>query len=224
MIDYPEGYEEMMEEDKTIWEKHIGVPAIFIEQLECQARTRTISDTEIVYCNNGAGSWGICRNPSCYRCDIIDKAEMWAHIPLDKEETNHFIGRLRTECTSWKETTVQHNIIISVHFLKNNRREKMKLARLGAIILTMEEAKEVITEELSIDHHFIDSPQTKSDRNSRINVEIDFDQDFPNERATFKSFKRCDIRDTASHLRSMKYMEGAESNEYTVEGLPGSFK
>eukprot|EP00972_Heterocapsa_arctica_P035359 5201591-Heterocapsa_arctica.AAC.1 len=47
MIDYPEGYEEMMEEDKNTWEKHIGVPASFIEQLECQARTPTISDTEI---------------------------------------------------------------------------------------------------------------------------------------------------------------------------------
>eukprot|EP00972_Heterocapsa_arctica_P085060 12533730-Heterocapsa_arctica.AAC.1 len=48
IIDYPEGYEEMMEEDKNIWEKQMGVPAIFIEQLECQARTRTISDREIV--------------------------------------------------------------------------------------------------------------------------------------------------------------------------------
>eukprot|EP00972_Heterocapsa_arctica_P071193 10517041-Heterocapsa_arctica.AAC.1 len=88
----------------------------------------------------------------------------------------------------------------------------MKLARLGAIIWTMEEAKEVIAEELCIYHHFMDSPRTKSDRNSRISVVMDFDQDFPNKRAAFKFFKRCDIRDTASFLCTMKYMEGSESN------------
>eukprot|EP00972_Heterocapsa_arctica_P065831 9716133-Heterocapsa_arctica.AAC.1 len=88
----------------------------------------------------------------------------------------------------------------------------MKLDILGAIRLTMEEAKEVIAEELCIAHHFMDSPRTKSDRNSRISAIMDFDQDFSNGRAAFKFFKRCDIRDTASFLRSMKYMEGSESN------------
>eukprot|EP00972_Heterocapsa_arctica_P006151 905170-Heterocapsa_arctica.AAC.1 len=72
-----------------------------------------------------------------------------------------------------------------------------------------------------IDHHFIDSPRAKSDRNSRISVVMDFDQNFPNERAPFKFFKRCDIRDTTSFLRIKKYMEGSESNEYTIEGRPG---
>eukprot|EP00972_Heterocapsa_arctica_P080441 11854380-Heterocapsa_arctica.AAC.1 len=70
----------------------------------------------------------------------------------------------------------------------------------------------------------MDSPRTKSDRNSRICVVMDSDQDFPNERAAFKFFKRCDIRHTASFLRSMKYMEGSETNEYTVEGWPGTFR
>eukprot|EP00972_Heterocapsa_arctica_P111895 16428726-Heterocapsa_arctica.AAC.1 len=50
---------------------------------------------------------------------------------------------------------------------------------------------------------------------------MDFDQDFPNERAAFKFFERCDIRDTASFLRTMQYTEGSESNEYTIEGRPG---
>eukprot|EP00972_Heterocapsa_arctica_P082492 12156331-Heterocapsa_arctica.AAC.1 len=27
MIDYPDGYEDMMEEDKNIWDKQIGAPA-----------------------------------------------------------------------------------------------------------------------------------------------------------------------------------------------------
>eukprot|EP00972_Heterocapsa_arctica_P036913 5434569-Heterocapsa_arctica.AAC.1 len=53
---------------------------------------------------------------------------------------------------------------------------------------------------------------------------MDFDQDLQNERATFKFSKRCDIRDTASFLRSKKHMEGAESNEYTVEDWPGIFR
>eukprot|EP00972_Heterocapsa_arctica_P039765 5860721-Heterocapsa_arctica.AAC.1 len=61
----------------------------------------------------------------------------------------------------------------------------------------MEEAKEVIAEELSLDRHFIYSPRTKTDRNSRISVVMHFDQNFPDERAAFKFFKRCDIRDTA---------------------------
>eukprot|EP00972_Heterocapsa_arctica_P101178 14913920-Heterocapsa_arctica.AAC.1 len=105
MIEYPEGVEVMMEEDKNIWEKHIGVPAILIEQLECQARTRARSDTEFLDCNSGVGMWIICRNPTCYRCNIIDKAEMQTQIPLDKGETIIFIRSLRTEDTSWKETT-----------------------------------------------------------------------------------------------------------------------
>eukprot|EP00972_Heterocapsa_arctica_P024877 3668867-Heterocapsa_arctica.AAC.1 len=88
----------------------------------------------------------------------------------------------------------------------------------------MEEAKEVIAEELRIDQHFIDSPRTRSDTNSRISVVMDFDQNAPDERAAFKLFKRCDIRDTASFLRSMKYMEGVEGNDYTIEDRPGTFR
>eukprot|EP00972_Heterocapsa_arctica_P094771 13976007-Heterocapsa_arctica.AAC.1 len=53
---------------------------------------------------------------------------------------------------------------------------------------------------------------------------MDFDQNFPNERASFKLFKRCDIRDTASFFRSKKSMEGAEGNEYTIEDRPGTFR
>eukprot|EP00972_Heterocapsa_arctica_P001032 145630-Heterocapsa_arctica.AAC.1 len=77
---------------------------------------------------------------------------------------------MKTEDTSWAECSVKHKIIIIAYFLKNNRRERMKLARWGAIRLTMEDAIEVIAEELRIDQHFIDSPITESDRNSRISV------------------------------------------------------
>eukprot|EP00972_Heterocapsa_arctica_P027611 4059687-Heterocapsa_arctica.AAC.1 len=53
---------------------------------------------------------------------------------------------------------------------------------------------------------------------------MDFDPDQPHERAAFKFFKGCDIRDTASFLRTMRYMEGKEDNLYTVEGWPGTFR
>eukprot|EP00972_Heterocapsa_arctica_P021222 3124266-Heterocapsa_arctica.AAC.1 len=79
----------------------------------------------------------------------------------------------------------------------------MKLLRLGAIRLTMEEAKEVIMAEMQLDHHHMDSRRTKTDRNLRHSVVMAFDPDQPHERAGFKFFMRCDIRDTASFLRKM---------------------
>eukprot|EP00972_Heterocapsa_arctica_P004862 720361-Heterocapsa_arctica.AAC.1 len=51
-----------------------------------------------------------------------------------------------------------------------------------------------------------------------------FDPDQPLERAGFMFFKRCDIRDTASFLRTMQYLEGKEDNIYTVEDWPGTFR
>eukprot|EP00972_Heterocapsa_arctica_P006911 1011180-Heterocapsa_arctica.AAC.1 len=53
---------------------------------------------------------------------------------------------------------------------------------------------------------------------------MDFDQNAPEERASFKLFKRCDIRDTASFFRCMKYREGIEGNDYTIEDRPGTFR
>eukprot|EP00972_Heterocapsa_arctica_P063808 9413973-Heterocapsa_arctica.AAC.1 len=38
--------DDMMEEDRNVWTKHEIVPANFIEELECQMRTDTKSDTE----------------------------------------------------------------------------------------------------------------------------------------------------------------------------------
>eukprot|EP00972_Heterocapsa_arctica_P046493 6861873-Heterocapsa_arctica.AAC.1 len=68
---------------------------------------------------------------------------MRADITLEKGETILFIGTLRTEDTSWEETSVKPNIGRIGQFLKNNNRgERMKLASSGAIRLTMEEAKE----------------------------------------------------------------------------------
>eukprot|EP00972_Heterocapsa_arctica_P072162 10656796-Heterocapsa_arctica.AAC.1 len=65
-----------MEEDKNNWVKQTAVPASFIENLGCQMMSRTKMDTEMIDCNSGRGMWRICRNTTCYRCNIIDKAEM----------------------------------------------------------------------------------------------------------------------------------------------------
>eukprot|EP00972_Heterocapsa_arctica_P035550 5231881-Heterocapsa_arctica.AAC.1 len=67
-------------------------------------------------------------------------------------------------------------------------------------------------EELHLDHHFIVSPRMKADRNFRISVVMAQDPDQPQERPGFKFFKRRDIRDTASFLREMEYMDGKEDN------------
>eukprot|EP00972_Heterocapsa_arctica_P034952 5145659-Heterocapsa_arctica.AAC.1 len=64
-----------MEDDRKPWARHEIVQASYIEELECQMMTENRTDTEWVECNAGVGTWKICRNPTCYRCDIIDKAE-----------------------------------------------------------------------------------------------------------------------------------------------------
>eukprot|EP00972_Heterocapsa_arctica_P001397 204636-Heterocapsa_arctica.AAC.1 len=79
----------------------------------------------------------------------------------------------------------------------STRTEILMLLRLGAIILTTEEAKDVITEELHLGLHDMVSPIMKSDRNFIISAVRTYDPDHPLERPGFKFFKRCDIRDTA---------------------------
>eukprot|EP00972_Heterocapsa_arctica_P095399 14069568-Heterocapsa_arctica.AAC.1 len=64
----------------------------------------------------------------------------------------------------------------------------------------------------------MDSPRTESDRKMRISVVMDVDQDDPDERASFKFFRRCDARDTVNFLRIMNYMDGTEGNEYAIAG------
>eukprot|EP00972_Heterocapsa_arctica_P035553 5232222-Heterocapsa_arctica.AAC.1 len=87
----------------------------------------------------------------------------------------------------------------------------MEPAKLGAVILSMKEAMDVIEEELTI------ADQYTTDRDMIISVVMEFDQNNPEEdRAAFKFFKRCDIRDTANFLRIMNYMDIIEANLYTI--------
>eukprot|EP00972_Heterocapsa_arctica_P030143 4440370-Heterocapsa_arctica.AAC.1 len=70
-----------MEEKNKVKERQIGVPAAFIEQMECHAKTRMNTETFIVDCNSGVGMWRICKSANCCRCNIIDKAEKKIDIP-----------------------------------------------------------------------------------------------------------------------------------------------
>eukprot|EP00972_Heterocapsa_arctica_P058331 8606188-Heterocapsa_arctica.AAC.1 len=46
--------------------------------------TENKKDTEWVDCNARVGAWRICRNPVCYRCDVIDTAELEVMKPIEK--------------------------------------------------------------------------------------------------------------------------------------------
>eukprot|EP00972_Heterocapsa_arctica_P048213 7110011-Heterocapsa_arctica.AAC.1 len=58
-----------------------------------------------------------------------------------------FIGMLKTE-PNWAELNVKQRIVRIGQFLMSNRTERFNLLKLGAIRLTAEEAKEVISEQL----------------------------------------------------------------------------
>eukprot|EP00972_Heterocapsa_arctica_P092065 13578733-Heterocapsa_arctica.AAC.1 len=51
VVDLPDGFDVTMEVNNKTWERQIGVPAIFIEQMECYAKTRANTDSYIVDCN-----------------------------------------------------------------------------------------------------------------------------------------------------------------------------
>eukprot|EP00972_Heterocapsa_arctica_P031983 4711591-Heterocapsa_arctica.AAC.1 len=76
-----------MEEDRKVWTKQEMLPASYIEELECQMMTDNKTDPDWLADNAGVGAWRICRNPICYRCDIIDKAEVETMTPKEKGPT-----------------------------------------------------------------------------------------------------------------------------------------
>eukprot|EP00972_Heterocapsa_arctica_P019475 2874282-Heterocapsa_arctica.AAC.1 len=91
--------------------------------------TENKTDTEWVECNAGVGTWLICRNPICYRCGIVDQAEMESYPPAEKGPTIEHIGNMRTEAT-WMEIGVEQRIGKIGKFLMNNKREN-ELADIG---------------------------------------------------------------------------------------------
>eukprot|EP00972_Heterocapsa_arctica_P073005 10782870-Heterocapsa_arctica.AAC.1 len=67
---------------------------------------------------------------------------MEVQVPYEKGATILCIGRVKAEDASWAGSTVRQQIGRIRHSLKSDRQEIMKLLKLGAIRLTMEEAKE----------------------------------------------------------------------------------
>eukprot|EP00972_Heterocapsa_arctica_P101750 14991406-Heterocapsa_arctica.AAC.1 len=59
----------------------------------------------------------------------------------EKGPTIMFVGMLKAE-SNWADLTVKQRLGTIMHFLMNNRTERVMLLRLGAIRLTAEEAKE----------------------------------------------------------------------------------
>eukprot|EP00972_Heterocapsa_arctica_P053633 7900686-Heterocapsa_arctica.AAC.1 len=78
--------------------------------------------------------------------------------------------------------------------------------------MTQSEAMDVIKQEQII------ADQDTMDTEMRINIVMEFEQFNTEERAAFKLFKRCDIRDIASYLNSMKCIDRVEGNGYTIAG------
>eukprot|EP00972_Heterocapsa_arctica_P083224 12262445-Heterocapsa_arctica.AAC.1 len=69
------------------------IPAQEIEGLRCQAITG--KDIEIMEDYAGGGEWFICRNPCCYRCKLIRKAEMDIMADPTKGVTVNYIGQMK---------------------------------------------------------------------------------------------------------------------------------
>eukprot|EP00972_Heterocapsa_arctica_P001328 194406-Heterocapsa_arctica.AAC.1 len=61
--------------------------------------------------------------------------------PKEKGPTIMFISMLKAE-SNWADITVKQRIGTIIQFLMNNRTQRLRLLRLGAIRLTTEEAKE----------------------------------------------------------------------------------
>eukprot|EP00972_Heterocapsa_arctica_P068962 10191190-Heterocapsa_arctica.AAC.1 len=60
---------------RTSWTTEDIIPAEFMENLVCEARSMRMRDTEW-YDDYGDTEWRCCKNPRCYRCGLIDMTEM----------------------------------------------------------------------------------------------------------------------------------------------------
>eukprot|EP00972_Heterocapsa_arctica_P111850 16428457-Heterocapsa_arctica.AAC.2 len=137
--------------------------------------------------------------------------------------TVNYIGKLKAEA-NLSELDVRQRIEHIGIFLAFNRQERMDLLFWGAVRLNMEEAKEVIAEQLYFGEHFMTSPRRRSDRNFRISAVRVRDPENPEARPGFKFFRRGDIRDTAGFFNQINFMGTVEENVYTIEGVEGTFR
>eukprot|EP00972_Heterocapsa_arctica_P039081 5754599-Heterocapsa_arctica.AAC.1 len=118
-------------EERTPWTMQDIISADYIEALECQSISGHKRDTLWIQCNAGMGQWQICRNPICFRCQIIDGSELEIMQGQDQGITVEYIGRLK-RTTNWADMTVTQRIGEIGKFLVQNRQERSNLRRTGA--------------------------------------------------------------------------------------------
>ncbi len=216
--DYAE--DAMNMEERTPWTREDTITAEYIEGLQCQAISGR--DTELEEDEAGKGSWTLCRNPCCYRCKLIELAELDMMQDSDKGITVDYIGNLK-DTPEWMAMTVEQRIGKIGMFLAQNRQERSNLRRTGAIRLKLEEAKKAIDEKLYLGTHYMHSPRSGRDKNFRVSTaRVQYlDEEM---RSGFRFFMRGDIRDTAAYFENMHFMEPIVGGLYTREGMEGNFR
>jgi hypothetical protein len=205
---------------RTAWNTEDIIPADFMDNLVCEARSKRMRDTEL-YEDYGDTEWRCCKNPLCYRCGLIDMTEMDVVHAEEKGITVLYIGVLKNT-EEWKHMDMVQRIGKIAQFLALNRKERSELRTSGGIRLNMAEAKKALEQRLYFGAHFIVSPRTPSDKKFRLSAtRVDMvGQDKPG----YRFFMRGDIRDTAAYFESMGFMEKLEGTTYTREGQAGTFR
>eukprot|EP00972_Heterocapsa_arctica_P104119 15344902-Heterocapsa_arctica.AAC.1 len=123
-------------------------------------------DIEVMEDEAGKGSWTLCRNPCCYRCKLIEMAELDIMQDPNKGITVDYIGKLK-DTSEWKAMTVKQRIGTIGSFLSLNRQERSNFTRTGAIRLNLEESRKAIDEEQYLGPHYMESPRSSKDKNFR---------------------------------------------------------
>eukprot|EP00972_Heterocapsa_arctica_P009073 1336361-Heterocapsa_arctica.AAC.1 len=77
---------------------------IMIEELETEAEFKTCYPFRRVQCYSGKVAWVICKQESCYRCMILQKAIVNFEITEEKGHTIEAIGRW-TKTREWQNAS-----------------------------------------------------------------------------------------------------------------------
>eukprot|EP00972_Heterocapsa_arctica_P087087 12838270-Heterocapsa_arctica.AAC.1 len=111
-------------------------------------------------------------------------------LVIPKERTNHHVYRHAEGRSELDKPDCEATYLDNWTIPDEQQDREIDVARLGAIRLTAEEAKEAIMEELHLELHDMVSSRTKTDRNFRISVVRANDPDHPLVRPGFKFFVR----------------------------------
>eukprot|EP00972_Heterocapsa_arctica_P044705 6596459-Heterocapsa_arctica.AAC.1 len=65
----------------------------------------TCTPTELIERKSGKGWWRVCKETHCYRCEIINMAELKQRTPTVKGETIYFQASTKQGDASWENKT-----------------------------------------------------------------------------------------------------------------------